>query len=75
MLAVSYTAKDDSFEHDAPRELFRADFLTEDRSYDVFPDGEHFLMLQPTGGWSVAPTEAVVVLNWFEELTRLVPTN
>jgi Tol biopolymer transport system component len=73
VFSVSYRVDGDAFETDRPRELFRADVLTDDRSYDVFPDGEHFLMLQPAGGQSVAPTEAVVVLNWVEELKRLVP--
>ena len=73
MFAVSYSATGDAFQVEAPRELFRGNFLTEDRSYDVFPDGEHFVMLQPAAGGGVAPTEAVV-LNWFEELERLVPT-
>lgn len=42
------------------------------QSWDVAPDGESFLMIQPSEG-SVL-NRIVVVENWFEELKRLVPT-
>ena len=38
-------------------------------NYDVAPDGR-FLMVEPTGS---SGTSLVVVVNWFEELKRLVP--
>jgi len=47
--------------------------------YDVAPDGR-FLMMRPAGDASPAEGESgeqpriVLVLNWFEELTRRVPT-
>ena len=41
------------------------------RTYDVSPDGKRFLMVKETP----EATRFVVVLNWFEELKRLVPTN
>jgi hypothetical protein len=40
-------------------------------SYDIAPDGSTFLMIQRQG--ESAGTELRVVLNWFEELKRLVP--
>ena len=40
-------------------------------NYDVSRDGR-FVMVEH--GSSTAPTSVVVVLNWFEELKRLVPT-
>ena len=40
-------------------------------AYDVFPDGR-FLMIQQTSKTDTA--EIVVVVNWTEELKRLVPT-
>ena len=40
-------------------------------NYDVAPDGR-FLMIKP-GAEEQAPTQVNVVLNWFEELKRLVP--
>jgi serine/threonine-protein kinase len=47
------------------------------RNYDVDPDtGDRFLMVKPFGGErGVASSSINVVQNWFEELTRLVPTN
>jgi hypothetical protein len=42
-------------------------------SYDVLPDGQHFLMLELDREASRV-THVSVVLNWFEELKRLVPT-
>ena len=38
--------------------------------YDISPDGQRFLMIKQAG----AETQINVVLNWFEELKRLVPT-
>ena len=46
------------------------------RQWDIAPDGERFLIVNPgevaTGEYSQA--RMVVVLNWHEELKRLVPT-
>ena len=62
-----------SFRASAPRELFRGRFLYANqlRTYDVHPDGR-FLMIEddeerPTHG------SVRIVLNWFDELERLVP--
>jgi hypothetical protein len=41
------------------------------RAYDVTPDGELFVMIPQ----SQTATRIHVVLNWFEELKRLVPAN
>jgi serine/threonine-protein kinase len=43
------------------------------RNYDVFPDAQSFLMVKTKH--PAYTTEIHVVLNWFEELKRLVPTN
>jgi Tol biopolymer transport system component len=43
-------------------------------NYDVSPDGQRFLMLKPVEQEQAAPTQINVVLNWFEELKRRVPT-
>ena len=40
--------------------------------YDVTPDGQRFLMIQAR---VQGAGQINVVLNWFEELKRLVPTN
>lgn len=43
------------------------------RNYDVSRDGRRFLMVQTVD--ELAPTQINIVLNWFVELERLVPTN
>jgi serine/threonine-protein kinase len=43
-------------------------------NYDVSPDGQRFLMLKPSEQEAAAATQINVVLNWFEELKRRVPT-
>ena len=42
-------------------------------TYDVSPDGQHFLMIKPSEQPHPA-TQINVVLNWFEELKQKVPT-
>ena len=55
-----------------PRILFEADLLSGRYSeYSVAPDGQRFLFM--TNDRPEA-TELHIVLNWFEELERLVPT-
>ncbi len=46
-------------------------------NYDLSPGGERFLMIKPTSITTEeisAQGQMVLVLNWFEELKRLVPT-
>ena len=46
------------------------------RTYDVSPNGERFLMIKEAGAGDEAPqAELILVLNWLEELKRLVPTD
>ena len=53
--------------------LFDGDYFYRNRpSYDVATDGR-FLMIQPTA--TTQDAQIYVVLNWFEELKRLVPTD
>ena len=44
------------------------------RTYDISPDGQRFLMLKDSNDAGTNQNEIVVVLNWFTELERLVPT-
>jgi Tol biopolymer transport system component len=61
-----------AFRVGTPRPLFEGRYLTGwYRNYDITPDGKHFVMLT---GEQAELTEMNVVLNWFEELKRLVPT-
>ena len=64
---------------DGATSLFQGDYYTFQtvRSYDLSPDGQRFLRIKEgvvTTGTDAGP-QAVLVKNWFEELTRLVPTN
>ena len=46
------------------------------RTYDISPDGKRFLMIKERGpGDETEPTQVILVLNWFDELKRLVPTD
>ena len=61
------------FSASAPEALFDVSAMNNDAnfpSYDVSPDGR-FLFIQRND----AVTEFRIVLNWFEELERLVPTD
>ena len=45
------------------------------RHYDVTADGQRFLMIKEDPANESASAQITVVLNWVEELKRLVPTN
>ena len=65
------------FRSSRPRELFEGPYLSGRETaaiattYDVAPDGEHFLMIE--GGEEEGGDQLNLVLNWFEELKRLAP--
>ena len=67
-----------AFKAETPRLLFEDSYqgvwfgLTS--GYDVTPDGKRFVMVQ-SNALSDSQTQINVVLNWVEELKRLVPTN
>jgi eukaryotic-like serine/threonine-protein kinase len=45
------------------------------RAYDIMPNGQRLIVIVPSGqGQASVPTQIQVVLNWHEELKRLVPT-
>ena len=77
LMAVT-TQTDPTFASGTPAVLFEANYYTDSilRPYDVAPDGR-FLMLKPTSSAEEGdlPLQLTVVLNWFEELKRLVPVN
>ena len=73
MMAVDITTEP-TFRAGTPRLLFEGTYQRSaggSAFYDVTPDGKRFVMVQTQGPGS---TEINVVLNWFEELKRLVPT-
>jgi hypothetical protein len=47
-----------------------------ERNYGVTPDGRFIGFAAPRQGQSIVPTGQInVILNWTEELKRLVPVN
>ena len=64
----------DTFQRGSPQRLFSLDpyHLGVNSNWDVSPDGDRFLMVKRVKATDETPI--IVVLNWFEELTRLVPT-
>jgi Tol biopolymer transport system component len=76
MMAVEITTQP-GFAAGTPRVLFEGRYEPAPfpvANYDVSPDGQRFLMLKPVEQTGAAPTQINVVLNWFEELKRRVPT-
>ena len=65
------------FRSSRPIELFEAPYIDGSTvaaiatTYDVAPDGQHFLMME--GGEEEGANQLHLVLNWFEELKRLAP--
>ncbi len=65
-----------SFSPGRPRVLFEASYysrIVTGADYGVSPDGQRFLMIKAPEQETVL-TQINVVLNWFEELKRRVPT-
>jgi eukaryotic-like serine/threonine-protein kinase len=78
MMAVDIATRP-SFTAGKPRVLFEGRYNPAPGTtpnYDVSPDGQRFLMIKPSeASEAAAPTQINVVLNWFEELKRRVPTD
>jgi Tol biopolymer transport system component len=75
MMAVEITTQP-NFALGNPRVLFEGPYVLATvpiSNYDVSPDGRRFLMVKPVDS-AAAATQINVVLNWFEELKRRVPT-
>ncbi|MBZ5498054.1 MAG: hypothetical protein LAP85_16760 [Acidobacteriia bacterium] len=65
------------FSASKPRLLFEQEGLSFGnpiRSWDLWPDGQGFLMVKSEETKPQPATEMIFVQNWFEELKRLVPT-
>ena len=74
LIAVPYSVEKGSFQPGKPEELFsdRFEMRAPLGSYDVTPDGQHFVMLQLTGGRTAAASGPTVVLNWIDQARQLV---
>ncbi len=70
---------DPTFRAGTPQQLFDGGFVPgigRIAPFDVTADGQRLLMVQNAASTDgAAPATITVVLNWFEELRRLVPTN
>jgi hypothetical protein len=75
-MMVVDVATSPAFSASRPRVLFEGryevSFLVPGaRFYDVSPDGQRFLMVKSEA--TDAPRQLHLIVNWFEELKRLVP--
>ena len=75
MLAVKVESRS-GFKAGTPEVLFSGFFNPNvgDQAYGVAPDGQRFLVIQPLRAASANP-QINVVLNWFEEVRRHVPSD
>ena len=68
----------DTFQRGTPRQLFSMApyYQGANLNWDLSADGQRFLMVKRdvVTGEDAPSSEIIVVQNWFEELTRLVPT-
>jgi len=76
-MMVASIETDPTFRVGKPKELFEGSYTGSEvtpgllQYYDISPDGQQFLMIRAVEGTTA---QINVVLNWFEELKRLVPT-
>ena len=70
MMAVDVQTNPE-FRAGAPKLLFEKRYAI---AYDVDADGKRFLMIKPPAAQEAAVGQLTIVLNWFEELRRQLPT-
>ena len=70
MIAVDVQTSPE-FRAGTPKILFEGTF---GNSFDVTSDGKRFLMIKPPAIVQRSADQVTVVLNWFDELRRRVPT-
>ena len=81
MMAASIQVAGQTLDVGKPRLLFEGSYVGHStpaswQYYDISPDGQRFFMIKEGDTDSVGAAGQInVVLNWFEELKRLVPTN
>jgi Tol biopolymer transport system component len=71
LMAVRVNTQAGDFSAAPPERLFDGPFETGSPQFDIAPDGSYFVMVE--GDPDARPTQIQVVLNWLEELARLVP--
>jgi len=78
MMVTSIQTQDQTLTAGTPKVLFEGQYVSHSQPpgfqyYDISPDGKQFLMLKEDTAQEQAQIN--VVVNWGEELKRLVPTN
>ena len=76
LTAVPVQTTGSTFSASNPAKVFDTKYTTpvSQRTYDVSPDGQRFLMIKEGATDEKAPLPTLVVVeHWFEELKRLVP--
>ena len=76
-MVVSIQTQGQTLTAGTPKVLFEGSYVSHSvppgfQYYDISPDGKRFLMMKEA---TPETSQIHVVLNWFEELKRLVPTN
>ena len=74
LMAVPVETSGPQFSAGRPAKVFDTKYYGNFYSYDVTPDGLRFLMIKESNAADRNQASIVVVLNWFEELKRLAPT-
>jgi serine/threonine-protein kinase len=75
LMAVPVQTSGPQFSYGRPAKVFETKYSGDFYSYDVTPDGLRFLMMKESDAGDPAhPPLMVLVLNWTEELKRLVPS-
>jgi serine/threonine-protein kinase len=80
LMTVPVEPRSESWSGGTPRRLlepgyYRGNDVFVSRQYDVSPDGQRFLMIKEGGDDTGTAQDIIVVQNWLEELTRLVPVD
>jgi Tol biopolymer transport system component len=71
LMRVPYTVENGAFQPGSPELLFsdgRFELRVPYTSFDVSPDGQHFVMLQPTNARTSGSTLPTVILNWLTQV-------
>ena len=70
VMSVAVAARGGAFSAGTPEPLFSGPFDLATTDFCVTPDGKHFIMVESDP--NARPTLINVVLNWTEEVARLV---
>jgi len=73
-MAVPYTVEKNSFQAGNPEPVVgdRLEMRAPFTSYDVAPDGQHFVIFEFPAGQGASAAEPTVVLNWLDDARQLV---